>query len=181
MIKNIIFSCICFILFSSCHFEQESKKETVNYDTLVNQGQIYTANNDIDSAIVIYKKAIKIKKKSGEALYGLGVAYMQNCVNQRVDCEEAIKLFNKVVKIEPNYKKLYYNRAVCKEMIFEYESAIADMDTLISRNDTNPDFFKKRAQLKIFNKDTIGACEDYTRSRELGNSQGQQSIDIICQ
>lgn len=174
MIKNIVFSCICFILISSCHSEQKSENVIVNYDTLVNQGQQYTANNDIDSAIVIYKKAIKIEKNKVEALYGLGLAYSQNCVNQRVDCEDAIELFDKVIEIDPHYKKVYYNRAVCKGKIFEYESAISDMDTLISHDDTNQDFFIKRAELKLLNNDTIGACEDYTRARELGNIQEQQ-------
>ncbi|MFN3916277.1 MAG: tetratricopeptide repeat protein [Flavobacteriales bacterium] len=176
MIKNIIFFLSGFVFIFSCNYEQE-----LDYEATIEKGQLYIENNKIDSAIILFNEALKIDQNRVEAHYGLGFAYSKNCFNKRVDCEKAIELFAKVNEIEPNYRRVYYNQALCKGMLFDYKSAIIDMDKQIALDGTDSDYFKNRGGFKLLLNDTIGACEDYKRSVELGGDIEQKWINEICE
>jgi len=180
MIKNMLFILGILLIFSSCSSGQGSKKEALDYETLIKQGQYFALNNQTDSAIIFFNRAVKVEGNRIEAYYGLGFSYSQNCFNNRTDCNKAIEYFNKAEEIEPNFRRIYFNRALCKIKLLDYESAIDDLDKQILLDDSEADYFKNRAGCKFLLNDTIGACEDYRRSIELGNTYEQAWVDRIC-
>lgn len=180
MIRNVIYLSILFALIYSCTLGQKVKNKKLDYDTLIEEGKLLAINNRIDSAIVLFNKAIEVDRKRVEAYYGLGFSYSQNCFRNHLDCEKSISYFNKSAEIDPSYRRIYYNRALCKNILLDYKSAIDDLDKQILLDDSDPDYFINRAGCKLSLKDTVGACEDYRRSVELGGTDGQRWMDSIC-
>ncbi|ASX27820.1 hypothetical protein BA173_02930 [Rickettsia sp. MEAM1 (Bemisia tabaci)] len=50
-------------------------------------------------------EALKIDSKDEDAFYAKGYA-----LNKLMRCEEAVKAFDKAIRIDPNYYKTYYGR-----------------------------------------------------------------------
>ncbi len=87
--------------------------------------------------------------------------------------EEAIKLFNKSIELQPDDYYSWYNRGVAKSMIDEYEEALVDFNKTIQ---LAPDFkraYFSRGITKRILTDYEGAMEDYTSAIEQDPDYGE--------
>ena len=67
-------------------------------------GVVYNQLNNLDEAILCFKKIIKIDKNFADAYYNLGIIFKRM---DRVD--DAINNYNKCIKIKPNKFEAYNN------------------------------------------------------------------------
>lgn len=92
---------------------------------------------------------------------------------------KAIELYNKgdlsgsiinwsiVLEINPNDPNSYYSRAIVKNELYTWKSALQDYDKAIELAPDFSDAIVNRGTVKDENKDYIGAIGDYNRAIEL--------------
>lgn len=94
--------------------------------------------------------------------------------------EEAIKLYDKAIEINPTVSQAYFNRGACKGNNFDFEGAILDYNKAI---EYNPDYmeaygnrgnakiniYTSKGNLKPTSKQTESACEDFNKAVSLGD------------
>ncbi len=145
--KNL-YPIVILALLISC--KNSNKPSTPKFENLVDKGQAYIKNNQLDSAIISFQKAIQIEPNKPGGYYGLGVVYTLNCGVIGEDCEKAIEYFNKVLQMNSAYRRVYYNRAICRKKLGDHQGAINDLDLQISLDNTDPDYFHNRAVIKLY-------------------------------
>jgi len=194
---SIVFLLVVFLLLNSCKSDnkqgtqqkdsiQNPQKTTVQktndleFEKLISEGQKYLENMQLVKATDVFLKAIDVNPNRPDGYYGLGVCYTINCGTNRENCEKAIKNFDKVLLLDTAYRRVYYNRAICRNKLGDSQGAIDDLDLQISLDNTDPDYYHNRAVNKLHLGDTADACNDYKRSFELGNLFDKVSIDSLC-
>ena len=117
----------------------------------------------------IYKKGLKIGIKDKDTLFFLG------CIQLSLtQYKEAIKNFNKVIKIDNNYAKAYLKRGVAKLDSLEYEeiyekeeSIIKDFNIAIQLDKENPEPFfflgKTYYELEQYEK----ALDNFNKAKKI--------------
>lgn len=76
------------------------------YDNL-KQAEKKVGSSDLQSAIVDYQKALKLKPNSPDLLYNIGVAYSKLKQN-----DQAMNYYRKALAVDPNYTRAKYNLSV---------------------------------------------------------------------
>ncbi len=107
--------------------------------------------------------------------------------------EDAIKLYDKAIEINPTVAQAYFNRGVCKGNIFDFEGAIADYDIAIDLNPKYMEAYGNRGSAKInmyTSKGTLtlspeqaaSACEDFYTAKDLGDTSigTEDMIYLYC-
>ena len=93
-----------------------------------------------------------------------------DCYNSG-DLSGAIFNWTNVIKINPRETNSYYSRAIVKDELYTWKSALRDYDKAL---EIAPDFTSaliNRGSLKDENGDYQGAIEDYNKVLELPNSE----------
>ncbi|RTZ05261.1 tetratricopeptide repeat protein [Flavobacterium sp. GSP27] len=94
--------------------------------------------------------------------------------------EEAIKLYDKAIELNPTVAQAYFNRGACKGNSFDFEGAIKDYDKAI---ELNPEYMKaygnrgnakintltSKGNIKPTSEQTKSACEDFNKAVSLGD------------
>jgi len=94
--------------------------------------------------------------------------------------EEAIKLYDKAIELNPTVAQTYFNRGACKGNNFDFEGAIKDYDKAIELNPKYMEAYANRGNAKIntftsqgilfpTNEQTACACEDFHKAISLGD------------
>jgi len=94
--------------------------------------------------------------------------------------EEAIKLYDKALELNPTVAQAYFNRGACKGNNFDFLGAIADYDKAIEINPNYMEAYGNRGNAKIntftskgslnpTQEQTASACEDFTKAVSLGD------------
>ena len=125
-------------------------KASIFYNIL---GAIYTNLNNFESAVLIYRKAIKIDPNNAEIYNNLGATFKRFEKNEdailnfrkaieinpnyssaynnlgvtfkdKGKLNEAIIYFNKAIKIKPNYTEVYYNKGNALSELENYHEAV---------------------------------------------------------
>jgi antitoxin component YwqK of YwqJK toxin-antitoxin module len=95
--------------------------------------------------------------------------------------EEAIKLYDKAIEVNPTIAQVYFNRGACKGNNFDFEGAIADYDKALELNPEYMEAYGNRGNAKInmftstgtlnpTPEQTASACEDFHKAIELGDT-----------
>lgn len=95
--------------------------------------------------------------------------------------EEAIKLYDKALELNPTVAQAYFNRGACKGNNFDFSGAIADYDKAIEINPNYMEAYGNRGNAKIntftskgtlnpTQEQTESACEDFTKAVSLGDT-----------
>lgn len=86
--------------------------------------------------------------------------------SDRGDSKGAIKVYTKVIEMDPTHYLAYYNRAVEKKKLGDYAGAITDFSEAIK---INPDYktYYGRAKSKEALQDIQGAIMDFTKAIEI--------------
>ena len=96
------------------------------YDNLMNKAISAEADQKYAKALGYYREAYELEEDSFEAIYGLGRMYF----NVK-DYNNALELFNKALKQQPNNKKLY-------SYILESYDALNDTDSIYKLSESAP-------------------------------------------
>jgi len=100
---------------------------------------------------------------------------------QNGDFEGALKDYNKAIELNPNYFKAYNNRGILKASeLKKDEEALKDFNKAIEINPDYADAYLGRGTSKYNLKDTKGACEDWNKAANLGNTRALQQIEKYC-
>jgi len=94
--------------------------------------------------------------------------------------EEAIKLYDKALELNPTVAQAYFNRGACKGNNFDFEGAIKDYDKVLELNPEYMEAFGNRGNAKIIMftskgnlnptpEQTESACEDFHKAVSLGD------------
>lgn len=94
--------------------------------------------------------------------------------------EEAIKLYDKAIEINPTVAQAYFNRGACKGNNFDFEGAIKDYDKAIelnpeymeaygNRGNAKINMFTSKGNLNPTPEQTESACEDFHKAVSLGD------------
>lgn len=74
--------------------------------------------------------------------------------------EDAISLFSKSIKENPNFVEAFFQRGCAKHYSDDYKGAISDFDKAIELRPSSEVFFKQRGSSKTMLKDYDGAISD---------------------
>lgn len=134
------------IFFKKKPSEYYSDKSDLEWDAFIcyARGEKYFLESEFDEALKLFDKAVEkgFEKKDifefrGLCLQSLGYEF------------DAIEDFNKAIMFSPDNCHLYYNRALSKEAIFDYQGEIEDIEKAIELS-------KKDSPLnRQYNKDAI--------------------------
>lgn len=97
------------------------------------------------------------------------------------DIEGAIKDYNKAIELNPSYFKAYNNRAIIETTDLKKDSAaLMDFTKAVEINPDYADAYLGRGTLKFNSKDLEGACKDWQKAKDLGNTQAADQIKKYC-
>lgn len=94
--------------------------------------------------------------------------------------EEAIKLYNKIIEINPTVAQAYFNRGTYKSNLFDFAGAIVDFDKAIklkpdymeayaNRGNAKINLYTSKGTLDPTPEQTESACDDFHVSVSLGD------------
>lgn len=159
--KHVIL--IATILFSTTisTFSQTSESYFKKGETKKNEG-------NYKAAIEEYTNAVKADPQNFNAI--LQRAY---CFNMLSDYESAIKDYTKVIEIKRDQKYAYLSRGSTKNKLKRYKEAITDFDKVLELDPNNQEAYINRGFAKKGLGDADGACEDWKKSKKLGNKEAK--------
>ncbi|MBN2144093.1 MAG: DUF3808 domain-containing protein [Candidatus Aureabacteria bacterium] len=82
------------------------------------------------------------------------------------DYQEAIKIYNKILEINPHDIWSYWERALIKKKKGDWEGAFKDLNRLLEINASHSFAYYQRAVIKEHFKDKRGAESDYAKASE---------------
>ncbi|MFQ5965237.1 MAG: tetratricopeptide repeat protein [Candidatus Scalinduaceae bacterium] len=101
--KRLLIFQILFVSFLQISFDVPAYGES-KFSQHYNKAIEYYKQGKYDQARVKFEKALESKPNDAYALYGLGNTHYCNA-----NYDEAIKIYTKAIKINPNYPKLHYS------------------------------------------------------------------------
>jgi tetratricopeptide (TPR) repeat protein len=93
--------------------------------------------------------------------------YFYKSYNDEFDYQYQIDNYTKCLKIDPDYKYAYYNRANIYNILGKYEDAIIDYNSSIALNPKEVDAYRNRGISKSSLGDNRGAIQDFNKAIEL--------------
>lgn len=95
--------------------------------------------------------------------------------------DAAIKLCDKLEKLDPGNTDIFYLRGVNYYLLKNYEAAINDFNTVLKLSPDHSDAYLYRAKAKKANNNLMGAMRDYNKAKDGNFSQTVTSLagDLI--
>jgi tetratricopeptide (TPR) repeat protein len=176
--KSYLVAPLFFLFLFSCQPAEKKKPNSLVYRILYALGKNKIEQNDLEYAKLYFIKSLEIEPGQIESKYALGYCYSVDCSNGG-DCDTAIFYFNEVVKVNPLYRKTYYNRGVCRQYKKEYAEALKDYGMAISLNDKDGDYYYSRGNTFVLMKDTAAAIKDFELALKLGNKNARRWLEEL--
>jgi len=107
-------------------------------------GQYYLASGELDEAIVELRKARDLAPNDADILNDLGAALFEKARRQGLTAastsllNECLLSWNRAIEIKPTLADGYFNRALCNELVMQWQSAEADWQSYLSIDSTSP-------------------------------------------
>lgn len=185
--KSILLFLFLFSFFAivSCKKKYDSEEETSRMrnkaDSLVRIARESYKNKDYIKADDLCNEAITLSMGYPEAVKLKGfIKYDMK------DYSGAIELFTIAIDNSGNVPvyglgEVYITRALAKESLNDYRGALADYDIAIETYSMLYNGYYNRGLLKYnYLDDVNGACSDWSKAGEKGDSRGYELIDKYC-
>jgi len=130
---------------------------------------------DFKGAIKDYNAAIKSDKGNVEAYFNRGT-----CELALQDYKAAMSDFNKTIELDANFIKAYYSRATVLVSQDKYIESLPDLDKTIELDPTFPNALTLRGQIRAQTGNVIGACEDFNKAKQHGDTKADKYIAQFC-
>ena len=132
-------------------------------------------SKDFEGAIKEYSKAIKEDKNLKVGYFNRGV-----CELGLKDFKSAKKDFDKTIELDPTFIKAFYSRASVYVSQEKYVEALPDLDKTIELDQKFPNALTLRGQIRAQTGNKNGACEDFNKAKEIGDSQAGKYLSQFC-
>lgn len=93
---------------------------------------------------------------------------------------ESYAAFGMVIRDDPKNMLAYYNRGQVLAFMKKYKEALSDFDEAIRIRPDYAPAFNNRGNVKFLAGDKEGACDDWKRSMEMGNTASEKSFLAHC-
>lgn len=178
----------------------ESKKAVADFDkaieidptdlaSYIDRGKTKAATKDLAGAKKDFEYVLtmdNVGDPAQAAFYYLGkISYQQTLY------AESVKYYDKLIALAPNDYEAYFNRAAAKGMMMENEGSIKDYDRAIelkpnymeayaNRGVAKINRLREKGNIKLTNEQTVDACTDLKKARDLGDKTVEDMIYIHC-
>lgn len=132
-------------------------------------------SKNFDGAIKEYGAAIKIDKNLKDGYFNRGV-----CELALHNFKAAKKDFDKTIELDPIFVQAYYSRATVLVSLQKYVEALPDLDKTIELDPGLPNALTLRGQIRAQTGNKKGACEDFNKAKENGDSAAGKYITEFC-
>ncbi|MDP5170286.1 MAG: tetratricopeptide repeat protein [Bacteroidia bacterium] len=150
------------------------------YERLIEKGMVHASAGEYPDAIPIFKEAIRLNPDGVEGHYGLGYCYSLRCYEENQDCEAAMQEFTIAIHIDPSFRHSYFNRAVARTYLDDWEGALSDLNRQIHADDRKAMYFSRRAEVLYHLNRYEEACADIQVVRQLGGAYAHDWFDTLC-
>lgn len=138
-------------------------------------GNMYRRKGDSEKAIAEYQKALKINPKYDKAHYNLALYYFN--LEKKA---EAMKHVKDAIAANPNNAEVYALKGEIELQQRQYKLALASLDKSIQLDNTVGSSYTFRGQAKFFTGNKKGACEDWKKAQELGDTECEEYLGKYC-
>ena len=161
------------MLFFSFKIIAQSNFDYIDY---YNSGLSKVKSNDYFNAIADLNKAIELNPDLAAAYLLRGIAK-----NSLEDYRGALIDYSKSIELNPENSIAYNLRGTLKGGFLEdLRGSISDLSKAIELNPRDDASYSARGAMKYHLKDSDGACLDWSRAGELGNSEAYSYIRKYC-
>lgn len=143
-------------------FKKTIEQDANYYHSFIQLGILYAKKHD-KLAIAYYNNAININPKSTEAFYGLAMYYQESG-----DLKNAIRNYEKIIEVDPNYKNAYYNLGYINLVFLkDYQKAVKCFTEAIANDSKYVEAYYNRGYSYELLKDFKNARIDYQNALKL--------------
>ena len=128
-----------------------------------NIGVVYRRVNDVDNAIVNYKKALELQKDKRDIEL---VSDLAECYHIKKEYKEAIKYYDEVLTVKPDDYTTKFNKALALHAIGNYQGAIVLYKGLLEVKD-NANVQNNLTSAYIAQGDLYMKAKNYTLATEM--------------
>jgi len=152
------------------------KIDSFNAEELYDAAMRKYQNYQFREAIDYLNHTIKLDSTNVK-YYQLRYVLLQNSFNQT---DSALLDINRVIELEPSLWKAYFDRGVCLLLLDKSKEALLDFDRAIVLNEENAQSYYYRGNAKRKLGDMDGACQDWKKAKELGDTDGALLFFVEC-
>ncbi|UII20571.1 tetratricopeptide repeat protein [Fulvivirga ligni] len=144
------------VILSSCSVKWADKQADYGYS--------FETKNDYSTAMNVYNKAIRKNKKSAELFWRRGNLYARN-----QNYQQSINDLTRSIEIDSTFNGgyAYWDRAISKERLEDYEGALLDFDKAVEQSPEKTNFLYFRGSLRYRLNDIEGSLSDLNKAIEL--------------
>jgi len=94
--------------------------------------------------------------------------------------KNAIRYFDKVIKLEPENSRAYFHRGVSYGEIGQYEKSLFSINKAIELDSENGLFYYGRGRVYLLSDDKEKAIEDFKQAATMGNLDAQNYLKNVA-
>jgi len=94
--------------------------------------------------------------------------------------KNAIRYFNKVIKLEPDKSKAYFHRGVSYGEMGQYENSLSSINKAIDLDPEKGLFYYGRGRVYLLSGDKEKAIEDFKQAAIMGNLDAQNYLKNVA-
>ncbi|HET9057363.1 MAG TPA: hypothetical protein VFN30_11020 [Chitinophagaceae bacterium] len=132
-------------------------------EIVVNKGVAYAVIGDFKTSLVELTRGIAINPKNTNGYLNRSLLYL---TTNRYDL--AWKDYDEYIKLDTLNADVFYERAVCKNVLGKFAEALPDLNKAISLKNTQPLFFIERAKSYKALGNNIASKNDVMQAQKMG-------------
>ncbi|MBI4648042.1 MAG: tetratricopeptide repeat protein [Bacteroidia bacterium] len=137
--------------------------------------EAYFKQAEVKSSIADYQAAVDLYSKVIQADPEYINAYLRRafCYSILKEYEKCISDYTKVIEQNPQHTMAYLSRGSAYNKLEKYDKAIADFNQVLELDPKDQEAYNNRGWAKKAKGDKEGACDDWTKSKRLGNAEAK--------
>jgi len=139
-----------------------------NAETLFNKAESEFANGNYEAAAVLYSQVITADSGNVNAYLRRGF-----CNSVQKNYVQAIADFSHVIERHDNHPFAYISRGSAFNKVENWQSALVDFDKALALDPNNQEAYNNRGWAKTGLGLAKEACEDWKKSKKLGNEEAK--------
>ena len=197
MLRNWIAGVLLLLAFVSCSNEERKKgdeyfqegkyeeavkaySETLNLDpanvqVLYGRARAKQEMGNYEGAIEDYKTALKSDDRNVRVLIGLGDVYYN-----KKDFDNALYYYEQATGFEKNNAYALFKEGRAHHKLGNVEEAMDLYDDALRENSELGEAYLFRGALKVSQKKTRSACEDFRKAKTLGVEDAEAALKSYC-